>query len=167
VLLLVLAAVILVPAFSRANLDVIILQEESRERARLEALANSIATFEERHDRYPSSDDDWAEFDPRLIELCDAGTYAIEPRYAIRWDALGDPDMIVTMTPDRDFSSATAPPTLPWDRRRLGPSQNRSGGGRFLFMGDGRVQYRDKDWQARKDFAEWAGWSFKEEPPKE
>ena len=169
VVLLVLAAVILVPAFSRANIDALILGAATRERDRVTAIAQSIQAFHAEFGQYPTSDEEWLSHDPNAAALLDAGEASVESRYRIRWDALGDPDRVVTMSPDRDFSDVMIL-ILPWDRRSAQDYADRRGACRFTLLGDGTVtpvygQNIEFEW--KRNFAEWAGWSFKEEPPKE
>lgn len=165
--LLVLAAVILLPALSRAQLGPLILGEGSRERDNIIAIARSFDAFRTEFGRYPESDDEWRSFEASADSLLDAGPTSVEPQYRIRWGALGDPETVVIMSADRDLSKRDII-MFPRHRRWGQEDADLEGVCRFVMLGDGTVTYGpNADWEQKRDFAEWAGWSFAEERPKD
>jgi hypothetical protein len=165
--LLLLAVLIVLPAMSRSMYGPLVLGEGSRERDNVTALATSIEAYRTQFGRYPISDEEWRSFEANADVLLDAGKTSVEPRYRIRWDALGDSSSVIIMSPNRDLSKSDVV-MFPWHRRSGQNDADFKGYCRFLMLGDGTVTYGPNiEWEKKREFAEWAGWSFKEEPPKE
>lgn len=165
VVVLVLAAVILVPAFSRAQMGPLVLREGAKERDNITAIANSLERYRAQFGQYPESEEEWRAVETNADSLLDAGKTSVEPRYRIRWDELGDPETVVIMSADRDLSKRDII-MLPSDRRAGQKYADLEGGCRVVMLGDGEVVYGPNiEWEKKWEFAEWAGWSFKEERP--
>ena len=168
----VLAAIVLIPAFSRSFAGSLVLREAVRERDRLEALSASFQRFQDASGRFPESETEWRDATPEHATLLNAGPFSVEPNYRVRWEDLGHKDRIVVMSADRDFRRASVL-ILSGDKRNAERGSNRTGDNRWMILGDGSVVYArlwgvgEGLWEARKDFAQWAGWEFNEEPPRE
>jgi hypothetical protein len=166
VVLLVLAAVILVSAYSRQAGSALVLTAGREELLRVKAIVDSFEAFRTQTRRYPVSFEEWHIFDENAGRLLETGTQSVEPRYRIRWDAWNDASRIVLMSPDHDFSDSPFF-MLRSDKRGAQQDADMQGACRYVVFGDGRWTHSmDADWDKKREFAEWAGWSFKEEPPK-
>ncbi|MBX3353582.1 MAG: hypothetical protein KF684_11675 [Phycisphaeraceae bacterium] len=167
-----LAAVVVLPAVARSYSCSVILTESGHERDRIEAIAASFQRFHDESGRFPENEAEWRGATPEHATLLDAGPFSVEPKYRVRWDNFGDKDRIVTMSPDRDFRRASVL-MLPGDKRGAERYSNRTGHNRWMILGDGSVVHArlwgvgEGLWEARKDFADWAGWEFNEERPRE